>query len=299
MASPSETLYDPRSGDLALRVTDLTIEPEPEKATPTRSNYFTVDWLQESRGTFWADCARHPFETPALVFFVPYQRIMYEPEQPLRGVRVQFHANFLCIETHHEEVGCNGVLFNDVYGIPTVSLDEPHEREVGSLIAQIREELNEAGLAHAEIVLSYLKVLLIRATRLKRLQQPDSSAGPSSRRRPAILNDLRDLIEAHYHRLHAPAEYARKLQVNPKTLGRLVKTHLHKTLTELIRERILRDAKWDLLHTEKPVKRIAHELGFADEHYFSRLFKRATGYSPIFFREFETTIRSEEISSIP
>lgn len=79
----------------------------------------------------------------------------------------------------------------------------------------------------------------------------------------------------------------------------MVKAHLHKTRTELIRERILKDAKWDLLHTRKPVKQIAHELGFADELYFSRLFKRATGHSPRFFREYETAVRGGRNQSIP
>ena len=46
-----------------------------------------------------------------------------------------------------------------------------------------------------------------------------------------------------------------------------------------------------MLHTLKPVKQIAAEVGFADELYFSRLFKRATGCSPTFFREFETAVR--------
>ncbi len=59
----------------------------------------------------------------------------------------------------------------------------------------------------------------------------------------------------------------------------------------MIRERVLKQAKWDLLHTLKPVKQIAAELGFADELYFSRLFKRATGCAPTFFREYETAIR--------
>jgi AraC-like DNA-binding protein len=59
--------------------------------------------------------------------------------------------------------------------------------------------------------------------------------------------------------------------MTPKSLGKLVKAHLHKTLTELIRERILREAKWEMLHTTKPVKQVARELGFEDVFYFSRL----------------------------
>ena len=39
------------------------------------------------------------------------------------------------------------------------------------------------------------------------------------------------------------------------------------------------------------MKEVAREVGFSDELYFSRMFKKATGYSPTFFREFETEIR--------
>jgi AraC-like DNA-binding protein len=62
---------------------------------------------------------------------------------------------------------------------------------------------------------------------------------------------------------------------------------------------VLQQAKWELLHTLKPVKQVAIELGFRDVFYFSRLFKRATGCSPTFFREYETEIRGGRNLSMP
>ena len=208
----------------------------------------------------------------------------------MRGLAIQFHANFLCIETYHEEVGCNGVLFNDVYGVPAIQLDPPHDKEIADLIGRdASREIQEEGLAHVELLLSYLKIFLVKATRLKLDQQPID--WQASGKIPAMLDELKRLVEGHYRTLHSPADYAKRLHITPKALGKLVKTHLHKTLTELIRERVLKQAKWDLLHTLKPVKQIAVELGFADELYFSRLFKRSTGCAPTFFREYETAIR--------
>jgi AraC-like DNA-binding protein len=202
---------------------------------------------------------------------------------------LQFHANFFCIETHHAEVGCNGVLFNDVYGAPLVQLDDAQGREFAALVADMRRELEAGGLARSELLVAYLKILLIKATRLKVEQQALEPEKPP--RHPPLLDELRRLIETHYRTRHSPGDYADLVHLTPKALGKIVKAHLGKTLTELIRERLLKEAKWQLLHTLKPVKQVAAELGFDDEFYFSRLFKRATGCAPLFFREYETTIR--------
>ncbi len=107
------------------------------------------------------------------------------------------------------------------------------------------------------------------------------------------------MVEANYRRLHAPADYADLLSTTPKALGRLVKQHLGKTLTELVRERVLNHAKWELLHTLRPVKEVAREVGFDDELYFSRLFRKATGTSPTAFRAFETEVRGGSNLSMP
>lgn len=287
MADASLDLYDPRIGGLAFKVE--TVSPDSKLEVPRRSNYFTVLWVQQGRGGFLADLVQHPFAAPCLICFVPYQAHQVVPESPLRGQLIQFHANFFCIETHHEEVGCDGVLFNDVHGVPLVRLDGSHEREFDALVGTMRQELREGGLAHAEVLLSCLKIFLVRATRLK-LEQQDVLWEPQGKR-PAVLDDLKALIETHYRELHRPSDYAALLHMTPKALARLVRTHHHKTLTQLIRDRFLKQARWELLHTRKPVKQVARELGFDDVFYFSRLFKQAAGCSPTFFREFETEIR--------
>lgn len=283
----TDTLYDPRSGGEAIRLEGLRID---QPFQPARTNYFAIFLIESGSGHFWADAAKFPFGPHSLLFFVPYQRIRLEPDEPVRGEVIQFHANFLCVETFHAEVGCSGVLFNDPYGVPVVPLDDATRPEVMALIERIRREEAERHTAFHEVMLSYLKVLLVLATRLKS-STPGACEPSGMDLRNPVLVELRDLIEENYRSLHSPSDYARLLHITPKTLGRIVRENLGTTPTELIRGRILTHAKWHLLHTLKPVKEIARELGFKDELYFSRLFKKATGYSPTFFREFETEIR--------
>ncbi|MFN3653219.1 MAG: helix-turn-helix transcriptional regulator [Armatimonadota bacterium] len=295
MPSPTLHLYDPRRGEPALRVDPLA--GECLQGVAQKWNYFSLLWIQEGQGTFWADLARHPFQDHDLLCFTPYQTLKLLPAAPVTGIRIQFHANFFCIEAHHEEVGCNGVLFNDLGSVPVVRVEPGFRGELGGLVDAMRQELAEVGLAHTEILISYLKILLVRATRIK-LQQQEVLWEPQGKRPPAI-DELRQLIEAHFRTHHKPRDYAALLCLTPGALARLVQTYFHTTPTQLIRERILRAAKWELLHTTRPVKQIAHDLGYADVFYFSRIFKQAVGCSPTFFREYETEIRGGRDLSIP
>lgn len=290
----SDDLYDPRNGDPAIRTQRLDLGRKPSE--PARTNYFSVYLVEAGSGTFWADASQFAFGPGSLLFFTPYQHIRFDPDVPGHAEAIQFHANFLCVETFHAEVGCSGVLFNDPYGVPVVGLDDRAKSEVTGLIDRIRAEQAGRDLAYGEVMLAHLKVLLILATRLK---SPRAACGPGADLRHPLLADLRDLIEKNYRTLHSPADYAKRLHVTAKTLGRLVREHLGTTPTDLIRNRILIHAKWQLLHTLKPVKEVARELGFSDELYFSRLFKKATGHSPTFFREFETEIRGGSNLSMP
>jgi hypothetical protein len=57
------------------------------------------------------------------------------------------------------------------FGVPCVQLDEVHTCESARLLEEMQRELRDSGLAHSEVLLSYLKIFLVRATRLKLRQR--------------------------------------------------------------------------------------------------------------------------------
>ncbi|HWL53829.1 MAG TPA: helix-turn-helix transcriptional regulator [Chthoniobacteraceae bacterium] len=283
--------FDPRRGDASFTLDDL--DGAAAFAEPGRWNYFTILFIREGRGWLAAEALRHRYDGPALLFFNPYQTFHLIREAPHAGTAIRFHANFFCLEAHHEAVGCNGVLFNDIYGLPLVKLPgDADVAEVAGLLESMAREREGGGLASPELLISYLKVLLIKATRLKLDQQGEGIWFPGhGEAHPSVARRFQHLVEEHYRALHRPHAYAALLEITPKRLGKLVKEHFHKTPTELIRERLLKEGKWQLLHTHRPVREIAASLGFDDEFYFSRLFRRAVGASPSAFREYERLIR--------
>jgi AraC family transcriptional activator of pobA len=139
-------------------------------------------------------------------------------------------------------------------------------------------------LAQYELLVSYLKIFLITAVRLKANQQNVTNEEAQSKE-PFILQNLKDAIEEHFKTKHSASNYADLLNISPKALAKITKTHFNKTLTELISERIIMEAKRELYLTNKPVKEIASELGYPDEHYFSRFFKTNADISPQVYRD--------------
>jgi AraC family transcriptional activator of pobA len=92
-------------------------------------------------------------------------------------------------------------------------------------------------------------------------------------------------IEDNFKTKHSAGNYASLLNISPKALAKISKTYFNKTLTDLIAERIIIEAKRELYLTNKTVKEIAYELGYDDEHYFSRFFKINADVSPQLYRE--------------
>lgn len=279
---------DPRNDARPFLVEPLALAPGVHE--PARTHRFRVLFIESGHGVLGLDAASHRFEPSSLLFATPYQYLRFESDSQVRGTSVEFHANFLCVETFHAEVGCSSVLFNDPYGVPAVTVEGDLRAELVDLLARLEREQLARHLAHDEVSVAYMKVVLVLATR-KKLAEGHRAPGVTLDARDALMVRLREAIEAHYCTLHAPSDYAALLGVTPKTLGRTVRARLGKTVSALIQERILVHAKWQLLHTLRPVKEIAHEVGFADELYFSRVFKKQTGVSPTFFRQVETELR--------
>jgi len=153
------------------------------------------------------------------------------------------------------------------------------------IIDQMMSEMQTPALAQYELLVSYLKIFLITASRVKAGNLNSIQNANRHRKEPYILQSLKNSIEEHFKTKHSASEYADMLNISTKALSRITKVHFNKTLTDLISERIIIEAKRELYLTHKPVKEIAYELGYDDEYYFSRFFKTNTDISPQAYRE--------------
>ncbi len=93
-----------------------------------------------------------------------------------------------------------------------------------------------------------------------------------------------DWIRTHVEEIGSAKDVAAKLDYNCEYLTTLLRKATGKTLTEQIRLARMEKAKDLLLCTALSVKEIAHRCGFFDEKYFLKVFRSATGTTPVQYR---------------
>jgi len=276
------TLVNKQTGNLAFKL--FSFEDNSYFDHLQRNNYYSLIWVKEGNGKLKTDFSEYNFGPNSLFSFTPYQPFMFS-SAVIKGIAIYFHPDFFCIHKHQTEVTCNGVLFNNIYQIPFILVDEELQNTLNKLIEQIKSEIQNPGLAQYELLISYMKIFLISASRSKTEQQPVALQSKEGNKEPTILQNLKEAIEKDFKSKHTPNEYAVLLNISPNALAKITKKHFNKTLTNLIAERIIIEAKRELYLTNKSVKVIAYELGYDDEYYFSRFFKKNTEISPQVYRE--------------
>jgi AraC family transcriptional activator of pobA len=277
------TLINPQNGNLAFKV--FSFDNGSYFDHIQRLNYHSLIVITEGNAKLKADFSEFAITKNSLLCFSPYQPFMLADAENLKGISISFHSDFFCIYKHHQEVACNGVLFNNIYQPPYILLTEAKLKEFHFLVEQMKAEMQNVALAQHELLISYLKIFLITASRIKVEQNSDIKKKVEAGGEPFILQNLKDAIEEHYRTKHSASDYADLLNISANALAKISKNHFNKTLTDLITERIIVEAKRELYLTSKAVKTIAYELGFDDEHYFSRFFKNNTNISPKLYRD--------------
>ncbi|OAQ41947.1 AraC family transcriptional regulator [Pedobacter psychrophilus] len=277
------TLVNPQNGNLAFKL--FSFDDDSYFDHVQRNNYYSLIWLTHGKGKLKADFSEYVFSENSLFSFSPYQPFMLSSSKTIKGFALQFHPDFFCIHKHQAEVACNGVLFNNIYYPPFITIDEKSACTFQMLMDQMRKEMQNPALAQYELLISLLKIFLITASRIKTEQEPQALKAISKLKEPFILQNLKDAIEKDFKTKHSASDYAKGLNISASALAKITKTHFNKTLTDLISERIVIEAKRELYLTNKAIKEIAYELGYQDEYYFSRFFKTNADISPQTYRD--------------
>ena len=193
-----------------------------------------------------------------------------------------FNREFYCIRDHDKEVSCNGFLFFGSAQPSIVTLTKEEQHSFKSLYHIFLEEFEIEDHIQGEMLRVLLKRLLIKSTRLLKNKIRD----------PKLVDEKVDtirrfniLVEQNFREKHAVSDYADLMNKSPKTLSNLFSKYSVKTPLQFINERILLEAKRQLLFSNKTSAEISYELGYKEPAHFSKFFKNNTGQSPVEFKK--------------
>lgn len=248
---------------------------------PHRHSFYHLVFFTKGKGSHSIDFEKFPVKPLQLYFMIPGQVHSWHFEGEVDGYIIHFN-----------EVLFNSFLQNGHYleqfpffkgntedGVCQVPVAE--QARFVQLFESLLEEVGGKKEHHLDLIRLRLLELFIITDRY--------CAHKKIRNKPpqkyTLLRHFQQLIDTHFRTIRLPKEYAELLYVTPNHLNALCQDLLGKTAGDLIRDRILLEAKRLLTNADMTVTEIAYDLNFQDNSYFNRFFKRNVGMTPDEFRK--------------
>ncbi|WP_086477833.1 helix-turn-helix domain-containing protein [Arenibacter amylolyticus] len=271
-------------GDKVLYIKNLGNCPPAYLNDPARRDFYEIVWLRNEDALH---VPQHDFQTfkGDWIYLIPPYRVHQLNKAGKNGVLISFkqdllegdlkeflldvfrmfniQGEFSCLQVNEET--SKGLM--DVYQL----LEEEYKKETVSLI----------------MLKALLKVFLLKLIQLK--EEHFTLQDINEKR----VYEFMLLLEMNYQEERNTDFYAGKLGISAKRLNQILKEKLDKTGVQIIHDRLILEAKRQIIHSENTIKEIAYNLNFKDHSYFSRFFKLHAGVTPL---EFQKKVREHVIS---
>jgi AraC family transcriptional regulator, transcriptional activator of pobA len=244
-------------------------------------NLFQILLIERGGGEMTFDAAKFAFTAPAAILV---------PAAIAHGFRFEPNVTDGWVLTFTEDAA--GALadreavarLRALSAQPIIPLGEETER--ARLSALCTELYEEHSLAREGYRMALRGLLVLVAIGVARLAASRARTG-SVTLQPAdcTVAQLRALVDEHFRKERMLSFYAEQLDMTVDRLNDHVKRSTGVTAGHLIRQRVLTEAKRQLVFTTQPIHDIAEELAFADPSHFARFFRKQTGTTPHAFRD--------------
>jgi len=245
-------------------------------------NLFQILLIEEGGGEMIFEAATLPFASPAAILVPPTTAHGFRFQADVTdGWVVSFTEDVA--EALGERSGEALKRLKTLAAEPVIPLGQATEiRRLGALCRDLHEE---SSLAREGFRLAMRGLLALVAIEVARLAASRARTGVVTlAAADATVEALRRLVDEHFRKERLISFYADKLAMTPDRLNDHVKRATGVTAGHLIRQRVLTEAKRQLVFTAQPIHEIAYDLAFSDPSHFARFFRKQTGTTPHEFR---------------
>jgi AraC-like DNA-binding protein/mannose-6-phosphate isomerase-like protein (cupin superfamily) len=245
---------------------------------PVRTTNHTFIFITHGQATMVIGSERYKIHKNECLFVPAGQVYSFARRDKNRGYLCNFHDDFIIGKLGTTEL-LKDFEFLKVWGNPCIKFDIQTSKFVLHLFKRLLQAYSTSGLKSINLLQSYFIALLCE---VNNVYKPLSFSPQTNS--VNINNRFRELLFANFRSKQLVTDYASLLNITPNHLNKVVKLISGKSPTKWIDEAIVLEAKVLLYQSNSTVRDIAAEVGIFDQSYFSRLFKKYEGVTPLQFR---------------
>jgi AraC-like DNA-binding protein/quercetin dioxygenase-like cupin family protein len=249
---------------------------------PHRHDFFEVLYLMRGSGFHVIDSNKYKINPPCVFFMSPGQAHKIEFSNDIEGYIFIFTADFyLANRSNQNSLIEFPFFYNLQQDNPPLQLEKEEDVHfLEQLFLRSISELktNESNLL--DTLRSLLDLILTSCTSRYQSSENLEAKGKGH----ILVKRFYQLVEENNHKNFSLKQYANLLAITPNHLTQAVKRYTSKTSSQIIKAKQVLEIKRLLVHTNLNISEIAQQLNFEDQSYFTKFFKRETGYSPLQYR---------------
>lgn len=246
-----------------------------DKLGTHRDDFFIFFVLTQGKVAMRCDMTTLEVSAPGLIMIKPFQ--IHSPDKITSDAAGYYisAAPFLITNTCFE-------VFQDLkINQQAQQIGSPHQKEILDTVGLLHLSFTNNNSNKTQIINGLFNALVYHFANCYQLSAISKS--DPKKRSWLISANFKKLVVLHGF-LESPSFFAKKLNISTSHLNDCVNIATGKSITYWLQSAMVIEAQRLLYYTPYDVKEIAFTLGFEDHTYFSRLFKKITGETPLTFR---------------
>jgi AraC family transcriptional regulator, transcriptional activator of pobA len=247
--------------------------------SPHKHAFYEIFLLEKGILRQDVDDKAYQIEAHQLFFIAQGQlHIWHENIDEVKGFRLMFTEDFFQTRQNNTPFLHELLYLNNAYENPFLYIN--NFAKINVLFEQLFEEYQNQDFK-TEVLQAYLFLILNEVQRAYKLH----FATVFSNQDLMVYKKILNLVEQKYMTNALASDYAEYLSLTLKQLNRITESVENQTITNIITNRKIIEAKRLLLYTELNIAQISEHLGFEDYSYFNRFFKKNTAQTPGYYRQ--------------
>ena len=248
---------------------------------PHRHDFYACIFFTKGIGTHEIDFRKYDVSSGSLFFMSPGQVHSWQLSEDADGF-IFFHSQAF-FDLHYVNQKLRRYpFFSSVQYPRKLQLGESNSVEFSKLFIKIGDESSSSALLSQNLILAFICQLYIETVRLF---SEEKVIGTQNTNTSYIQHyqHFEELLEQNFIKEKSASQYAERMNLTVKHLNRITQTVVQKTVSEIITDRTILEAKRMLIYLDEGLVDIAFHLGYEEYSYFVRVFRKKTGLTPSAF----------------